>query len=72
MFTIDYVTGRDSDEAVERVMFDGSALESAVASAEAMLHDIMAHAPRGAPPVLGYVIRDEAGTVVHRFYNWLT
>jgi hypothetical protein len=71
VFTIDYVTSRDSDEAVERVMFDGSIVEGAAASAEAILRDIMADAPRGAPPVIGYVIRDEAGTVVRRLYKGL-
>jgi hypothetical protein len=71
VFTIDYVTSRESDSSVERVMFDGSTVEGAASSAQAMLHDIMADAPRDGAPVIGYFIRDEAGTVVHRHYKGL-
>ena len=71
VFTIDYVTSRENDEPVERVTFDGRALESAAALAETVGHDVIAGTPRGAQPVTGYLISDEAWAVVRRLYKGL-
>ena len=71
VFTIDYVTSRDGDRPVEQVTFDGRALESASSLAESVLYDIIADTPRGGVPVIGYIIRDEGGTVVRRLYKGL-
>ena len=69
MFTIDFVTSRKSDTPVERVEFDGRTLEGAVSAAETILHTVAATIPRGGAPVIGYLIRDEAGTVMRRQYR---
>jgi len=65
------VTSRENDKPVEQVEFDGTGLDGAAAVAESVLRDIIAGTPRGAPPVIGYLIRDEAGTVVRRLYQGL-
>jgi hypothetical protein len=65
------VTSRGTDALVERVAFDGRTLEDAAAMAETVLHDIVASAPRGGAPVIGYPIRDESGIVVRRLYKGL-
>jgi hypothetical protein len=70
MFTIDFVTSREDDKPVERVEFDQRDLAGVVVLAESVLHDIIAGARRVAP-VIGYLIRDEAGTVVRRLYKGL-
>ena len=71
MSTIDYVTSRENDKPVEQVEFDGNGLDGAATIAGTVLHDIIADRPRGAPPVIGYLIRDETGTIVHRLYKGL-
>ena len=70
-FTIDYVTSRDSDAPAQQSEFSGSTLDGATALAESVLRVIAAGTPRGGVPVIGYLIRDEGGTVVRRLYKGL-
>jgi hypothetical protein len=70
VFSIEYVTSRDSDTPEERIEFDGTDLQCAVTMAEIVLRDIVTGVRRIAP-VIGYLIRDESGTVVRRLYKWI-
>jgi hypothetical protein len=70
VFTIHYVTSRDCDAPAEQVEFNGSDLQCAVAMADIMFRDIVTGVRRIAP-VIGYLIRDESGTVVRRLYKWI-
>jgi len=72
MFTIDFVTGRDSDNTpAKTVTVSRRPLDGVTILAGILLAEIVAGAPANGPPVIGYLIRDEAGTVVHRLYRGL-
>jgi len=68
LFTIDYVTSRESDKPTEHVEFNGTDLPCAVAMADIVFQDIVTTARRIAP-IIGYLIRDEGGTVVRQLYS---
>jgi hypothetical protein len=71
VFTIVYVTSRDSDKPAEQVEFNGGDLAGAAALAEMFLRDMAGGTPLGQAPVIGYLIRDEAGAIVRRLYKGL-
>ena len=71
MFPIEYVTSRDSDQAVEQVTFDGRTLQEAAAAAQTVLQSVAASIMRRGAPVIGYLIRDVTGVVVRCFYKVL-
>lgn len=71
MFTIDYVTSRESDAPVKTVTFDGRTFEGAVGLAEVVLLDVITGSSRRGAPVIGYLIRDEGGAIVRRIYRGL-
>jgi hypothetical protein len=72
MFTIDFVASRNSDEPIRQTDFPGNTLVGAVALAKTVLHRVTANMPRDGVSVIGYVVRDADGAVVHREYGELS
>jgi len=68
VFAIDYVVSCERAAPVERDI-RRQRFVSAAATARTVLHDIIADRARGALPVIGYLIRDESGTVGRRLYK---
>jgi hypothetical protein len=65
MFTIDFVATRDSDTPLESVPCDQASLSGACSFADGLRSQVGALWPH----VLGFVIRNAAGDVVHRSYR---
>jgi hypothetical protein len=71
MLTIDYVTSRESDEPIERIGYGGRTVVGARLLAEQVLLERGGTICAAGAPVIGYLIRDDAGTVVSRLYKGL-
>jgi hypothetical protein len=72
MFTIDFVASRHSDEPIRHTDFPGNTLVGATALAETVMNRVVGNTRRDGVAVMGYLIRDNNGTVVRRRYQELS
>ena len=61
MFTIDYVTSRDSDTPAKTLIVNCRPWDGATALAEMLLAETLAGARRDGAPIIGYLVRTKAG-----------